>query len=64
MKRTRNSKTLASFIKYCKENPRERFWQALLHWSGLSYILWANSPDGKGEKGDTFYWESRVKDND
>ena len=35
---TRNSEVLASFVAYCTAHPSERFWQALLNWSGLNYI--------------------------
>jgi len=36
---TRNSKLLASFVRYCEANPGQRFWQALLNWSGEKFIL-------------------------
>jgi hypothetical protein len=61
-KETRNSKALKSFVKYCEGHPSERFWQALLNWSGLPYIAWTNLPpsdwkDDGFKAGDTFYWE-------
>lgn len=58
-KETRNSKVLRSFIKYCEEHPTYRFWQALLAWSGLPYILWSESHhiEKDTKYGDTFYWE-------
>jgi len=36
---TCNSKLLASFVRYCEANPGQRFWQALLNWSGEKFIL-------------------------
>ena len=53
MKETRNSKLLKSFTQYCKDNPKERFWQAIRNWSGYGFII----ADGD----DTFYWEGRRK---
>lgn len=35
----RNAETLASFVAYCEANPSQRFWQALLNWSKMPYIL-------------------------
>lgn len=29
--------TLESFVKYCEENPEQRFWQALRNWSNEYY---------------------------
>lgn len=62
MKENRNSKLLKSFVDYCGEHPTYRFWQALLSWSGLPYILWANNHhiDKETEYGDTFYWENKT----
>ncbi len=37
-KPTRNSKILADFVKYCKEHPDQRFWQALRNWSGFAFV--------------------------
>jgi len=62
MKR-RNKKVLDSFVKYCKEHPTERFWQALRNWSKNSFV--SVSDDSQiGDKicyRDTFYWEGRDK---
>lgn len=35
----KNQKLLNSFVKYCKEHPEERFWQALSNWSKFGYIF-------------------------
>ena len=48
---TRNSEVLYSFCLYCKQNPSERFYQAIRNWSGYGYI--------KADGEDTFYWEGR-----
>jgi len=29
--------TLESFVKYCEENPEQRFWQALRNWADGYY---------------------------
>jgi len=42
--KTRNSEVLASFVAYCNANPSLRFWQALLNWSGLPFILISDKP--------------------
>jgi len=52
---SRNSAVLASFATYCKDHPKERFWQALRNWSGYGWIMADNV--------DTFYWEGRDNDN-
>lgn len=53
---------LDSFTEYCRENPTERFWQALRNWAGVSFI-YASSGHGdaarKEKARDTFYWEAR-----
>ena len=65
---TRNGHVLMSFVDYCIAHPSERFWQALLNWSGLNYITHtafsaamvnehANYQDKRCE--DTYYWEGR-----
>ncbi len=51
----RSEETLESFIKHCKDNPQQRFWQALRNWSGYSYV-YVDTDDGLA---DTFYWEGR-----
>lgn len=58
---TRNEKQLKSFTMYCKQNPEERFWQALRNWSGSPFILRADvldfdTDEFSGTK-DTFYEE-------
>lgn len=52
----KSQKLLKSFIKYCEENPEQRFYQALRNWSGWSFIR-ASMNEEKGE--DTFYWEDK-----
>jgi hypothetical protein len=41
---TRNSEVLASFVAYCTAHPSERFYQALLNWSKVPFILVSNVP--------------------
>ena len=41
--KTRNSVTLASFVKYCENNPELRFWQALKNWSEYNFIFGSKS---------------------
>ena len=61
----KNKTQLASFVKYCKEHPEERFWQAIRNWSKstfnprIQYVLTAeldiNDPKGYRNLRDTFY---------
>ena len=44
--------TIDSFLAYLKENPTERFWQALAHWSESSTI-YRGGLSKKGELGAT-----------
>ena len=37
--KSKNSKTLADFTKYCLKNKDQRFWQAALHYFGRKYEL-------------------------
>ena len=62
-KSARNQETLESFAAFCQANPSMRFWQALLCWSGQSYILFSHFPpkqikDNVGLE-DTFYREGK-----
>lgn len=60
MKKIRLAKSfslLLNFIKYCKNHPNERFWQALRNWSEADSILIRNGIESL----DTFYWEERNK---
>jgi hypothetical protein len=63
---SRNSKTLASFVAYCKANPSQRFWQALRNWAGFGFVYVSDSLLPAGSSNipmyDTFYWEGRVID--
>jgi len=56
--KTRNSEVLGSFVLYCQEHPKERFWQALRNWSGFAFILASHSGYFHSLK-DTFYWEGK-----
>ena len=65
---TRNGHVLMSFVDYCTAHPSERFWQALLNWSGLNYITHTAFPAAmvnehanyQGKRcEDTYYWEGR-----
>lgn len=66
---TRNSKVLEDFVAYCRAHPQLRFWQALLNWSGLHYIVHLGAPaafvkcvDRNGNQvlvEDTYYWEGK-----
>lgn len=58
-KETRNSKLAKSFYKFCIKHPDYRFYQSLLAWSGLPYILWSNKPVNNKDMGDTFYMEDK-----
>lgn len=43
-KDARHTKVLLDFIAYCNTHPTERFWQALLNWSGQNFILFSKFP--------------------
>lgn len=57
---TRNSVVLEDFMKFCRDNPQLRFWQALRAWSGhqvyLSDVQPLDLPPGFT---DPFYREGR-----
>lgn len=59
VKESRNAKVLASFVAYCEANPEQRFWQALLNWSGQNFIMIKEHRFDEGK--DTFFWEERDK---
>ena len=41
------------FLNYCKENPDQRFWQALLNWSRVPFIFWSSRPIFKAKEKET-----------
>lgn len=41
---------LDEFVSYCKENPDERFWQAVRNFAGADYVLLGNMTNRKGTK--------------
>jgi len=53
--KTRNSETLEDFVEYCKDNPEQRFWQALRNWAEVPFILIGDGEDTE----DTFYREGK-----
>jgi len=53
----KNKKLLDSFAKRCKENPSERFWQALRNWSEYRFIYGSNELIRDKNIEDTFYKE-------
>lgn len=47
-----------SLLRYVQQNPEQRFWQALLNWSGFPYIAISQVPPvdiGDKRLRDTFY---------
>jgi hypothetical protein len=58
---SKNVRLLLEFQRYCLQHPEERFWQALLNWSGV-YKISADDVTDEGIRMfnvDTFYWEGR-----
>ena len=64
----RSPKTKKAFIKYLKEHPEERFWQALRNFSGFHFIYGCNDFVYQMPKSiklvDTFYEEENFKEAD
>jgi hypothetical protein len=60
---TRNSEVLADFVKYCREHPEQRFWQALRNWSEYPFLLVSDGMDDSAFPAtymiDTFPFEGR-----
>lgn len=62
----RNLEQLRDFVKYCNAHTELRFWQALLSWTGVNFILVAkefnndrnNAPYVVGAQ-DTYHWEGK-----
>jgi hypothetical protein len=62
--KSKNQKVLNDFIKYCQENPNQRFWQALKNWCGYNFIFVSNhnplkNPLIQEELIDTYYIEGK-----
>ena len=53
----KSKKSLDSFIKYCKANKTQRFWQALRNWSEYRFIYGSNELIRDKNIEDTFYKE-------
>lgn len=60
----KNKARLESFVTYCNEHPKERFWQALRNWSEYNFIYGSETLYIRDEAGDhvpkledTFYKE-------
>lgn len=60
MSEIRDKKTKEKFIKYLKDHPEERFWQAIRNFSKYEFILGYNGNFENIPVGfrDTFYIES------
>lgn len=43
-----HDQTLESFLEYLKNNPSDRFWQALRNWSGNDFIFFGNMTNRRG----------------
>jgi hypothetical protein len=57
MKKVRSAKTKKAFLKYLKEHPNERFYQAVRNFSPFPFIL---GSDGQSTI-DTFYEEENFE---
>ena len=57
MPKTKSIKKAEEFLTYLKDNPNERFWQALLNFTHLPYIAISPRPpkDISKELIDTYY---------
>jgi len=60
---SKNQKTLASFVAFCKASPEQRFWQALRNWSKYNFVYGSMQPENMSNimsdeyLEDTFYKE-------
>jgi len=62
MLKSKNQKTLSSFVTYCEQHPDERFWQALRNWAKVPYIFIGNHLASEVSGGyDTFYISEKSK---
>lgn len=52
----RNKTSKEKLIKYINEHPQERLFQAIANWSGVPYLGYADTPDGKNFR-DLFHWD-------
>ena len=57
MSAMKNSELLQDFVRYCEQNPEQRFWQALRNWSGASIVSVTEKIGG--EPKDTYYFEGK-----
>jgi hypothetical protein len=59
----RNSDTLKSFTEFCEIHPDLRFWQALLSWSGYTFISVSQKNVAQETQNndlvDTYYFEGK-----
>ena len=59
----RDKEAKQAFIKYLKDNPQERFFQAVRNFSGASFIVVMDKvPQPEKGEYDTFYWEAGNND--
>lgn len=62
----KSTQVLTDFVRYCREHPEERFWQALRNFSGYPFLYVSSIPsygfDNDINILDTFYWEGKRHD--
>lgn len=60
----KSTQVLTDFVRYCREHPEERFWQALRNFSGYWYIFAETFENDEGETRvlDSFNWEGKRHD--
>jgi len=56
---SKNKKLVIDFVKFCKQHPELRFWQALNAWAELPNLV-VMDIEGKMAR-DTFYFEDKNK---
>jgi hypothetical protein len=60
--KNKNAQLLKDFVKYCKQYPNLRFWQALRNWTNVQHIYISNDTvNYNPEIADTFYFEGKDK---
>jgi hypothetical protein len=60
--KSKNTKLLKDFTKYCEKYPEMRFFQALVNWCGYDLYAKKSYDNKKIDMEDVFYWaDSKIR---